>query len=252
MPDIQQELMIQPEEAKLAAQSMTPMDLLQMAVQKGVDIDQLGKLMELQERWMANQAKVAYSEAITKFKESPPKITKNKHVRFETSKGVTEYDHTTLDHLVDEVTKALSDVGITIRWSFPPTPDVITVTCILTHRLGHSETATLSGPADVSGNKNPIQARNSTVTYLERYTLFACCGLAPQGIVLDDDGSSASAMPPDWLSERLDWLENCRNMDELSKQFRLAYQEAAKAKDKNAMHALIAKKDAKKKELSCE
>jgi len=243
MPDIQQELMIQPEEAKLAAQSMTPMDLLQMAVQKGVDIDQLSKLMELQERWAANQARMAFNEAMAKFKANPPEITKNKHVKF----GNTEYDHATLDHVTDAITKALSDVGICHRWSTAQNGPEIAVTCLLTHELGHSEGTTLKASPDTSGSKNAIQAIGSAVTYLQRYTLMAACGLAARGA--DDDAATAGGVAADWLDERVDWIANCRDVDELKKIYSDAYREAGKAHDQKAMHALLAAKNRRKAEL---
>ena len=62
------------------------------------------------------------------------------------------------------------------------------MTCILSHKAGHSEETTLAGPADASGSKNAIQAIGSTLTYLQRYTLVQALGLAA---TLDDDGSSA-------------------------------------------------------------
>ncbi len=39
--------------------------------------------LELQEKWQANQARLAYNAAMTKFKRSPPKIIKNKHVKLD-------------------------------------------------------------------------------------------------------------------------------------------------------------------------
>jgi len=41
----------------------------------------------------------------------------------------------------------------------------------------------------LSGNKNPIQAIASTVSYLERYTLLAITGLTTKD--MDDDGKNA-------------------------------------------------------------
>mgnify|MGYP000541184124 FL=1 len=61
------------------------------------------------------------------------------------------------------------------------------VTCILSHRDGHSEESSLSGPADASGSKNAIQAIGSTLTYLQRYTLVQALGLAAGD---DDDGKA--------------------------------------------------------------
>jgi len=64
----------------------------------------------------------------------------------------------------------------------------VTVTCILSHELGHSEDGnSLTAPPDCSGNKNGVQGIASTSTFLERYTLKASLGLA----TTDDDGRAA-------------------------------------------------------------
>ena len=62
------------------------------------------------------------------------------------------------------------------------------VTCRITHRDGHYEETSLFGPVDGSGNKNPIQAIGSAVTYLQRYTLKAAVGIAASQ---DDDAQEA-------------------------------------------------------------
>ena len=48
----------------------------------------------------------------------------------------------------------------------------------------------MGGPPDAGGAKNAIQARASTKSYLERYTLKAVCGVAEGGE--DDDGSGGA------------------------------------------------------------
>ena len=63
----------------------------------------------------------------------------------------------------------------------------------MTHLEGHSEKTFLRGQHDKSGGKNAIQAICSTVTYLERYTLFAITGLAAMD--QDDDGRGSSQAP---------------------------------------------------------
>ena len=150
---------------------VTPLGILQIAVQQGADVDKLAKLLELQERWQANQARQAYNAAMAKFKQRPPKITKNKHVKFDD----TEYDHATLDHVVDAITEALSAVGISHKWKMSQSPE-IAVTCVLTHEMGHSEETTLKASPDASGNKNSIQAIGSTVTYLREVHAAGRCG----------------------------------------------------------------------------
>lgn len=158
---------------------VTPMQMLQIAVERGADLDQLDKLMTLQERYEATQARKAFVKALAAFKADPPKITKNKHVRFSTGRGQTEYDHATLDHVCDVVGKGLARHGLSHTWSVKQHENAaIEVTCTLTHELGHSESVTMRGMPDDSGSKNLIQQVGSTTTYLQRYTLLCVTGLA--------------------------------------------------------------------------
>lgn len=169
--------------------AVTPMQMLQIAIERGADVGMLEKLMGLQERWEASEARKAFVTALNAFKAKPPSITKNKHVSFATRDGDrTEYDHATLDQVCDTVGSALSQHGLSHRWDISQSEGLIAVTCILVHEMGHSEQVTLRAGADGSGKKNPIQQIASTVTYLQRYTLLAITGLAASG--MDDDGKS--------------------------------------------------------------
>jgi len=175
--------------------AVTPMALLQMAMAQGADLQKLEKLMELQERWEANEARKAFTEALSAFKENPPELTKNKQVGFDTSKGRTEYRHATLDQVSLKIGQALSEHGLSHRWDVRQDNGQVTVTCVLTHRQGHSESVTMSGLPDTSGTKNGIQAVGSTVTYLQRYTLLAATGMAVKD--QDNDGAGPNGAMPD-------------------------------------------------------
>jgi hypothetical protein len=168
--------------------AITPMQMLQIAVEKGADLDQLQKLMDLQERWEANQARKAYIVALAEFKRDPPTVTKNKKAGFESKRtdSRTEYEYATLAQVATIIAPALSAHGLSHSWSTAQDETGISVTCTLTHEMGHRESVTLRAPADTSGSKNVIQAIGSTVTYLQRYTLMAITGLAAEG--QDDDG----------------------------------------------------------------
>lgn len=230
----------------------TPIELLKIAVTQNLDVEKLEKLMQLQRQWEQDQARKAFVEAMNAFKNDPPVILKNKHVHFDTSKGPNDYDHATLDHVCDQVTKGLSKHGISHRWTvkqeIKPEGAWITVTCVLTHEQGHSEETTLMGTPDQTGSKNSIQAIGSTVTYLQRYTLLAATGLAARNT--DDDGHASGAqVAEERVVECLDWLNNAVDMAELQSSFKTAYKEASEAKDKSAMEAYIEAKDRRKKEL---
>ena len=169
------------------APAITPMDMLNTAVAKGADLEQLQKLMDLQERWEANQAKKAFVEALSAFKADPPTVTKNKHARFGQGDKKTEYSFAPLAEVTGAIAPALSKHGLSHQWEVGQAEGgLIKVTCVLTHVLGHSERVTLQASPDSSGSKNNIQAVGSTLTYLQRYTLLAITGLAAGD--QDDDG----------------------------------------------------------------
>ena len=177
----------------VAAQQITPMQMLQIAVQQNADLDKMQKLMDLQERWEANEARKAFVSALNAFKADAPKIVKSKQVRFTTTKGVTEYKHALGGVASEVIGEALAKVGISHRWDVSqPDGGRIEVTCILTHAMGHSERVSLKASPDDSGGKNTIQAVGSAVSYLQRYTLFAATGLVPKDA--DDDGAGGGAV----------------------------------------------------------
>jgi hypothetical protein len=166
-----------------------PGKLLTLAVEKGASIEMLEKLMALQERHEANEARKAYHEAMAAFKADPPTIVKSKVVDFSTKGGRTSYRHADLAEAAAIIGKELSKHGLSAAWRTNQDGGNIQVTCEITHILGHTEKTSLTAPPDTSGSKNAIQAIASTVTYLERYVLLALTGLAAQDA--DDDGMGA-------------------------------------------------------------
>jgi len=189
----------------------TPAYLLQLAVQQGADLDKLEKLMGLQERWEANEARKGFVNALTAFKSEPVTIEKRKHVEFANRSGdVTSYDHAELSDVTDAVCPLLAKHGLSHRWNVVQNDGRIAVECVLTHALGHSESVAMNAPPDASGGKNTIQQIASTVTYLQRYTLLAITGIATKG--QDDDGHGTHG------EDYSDWLEaikGCASVDDL-------------------------------------
>lgn len=166
----------------------SPVAVMELALNKDMDIDKLTKILDLQERWEKNEAKKAYTQAMADFKKTPLKIIKDKHVSFQTSKGKTQYDHASLGNVTATINSALAEHGLSASWKTEQEKG-ITVTCTITHKLGYSESNTLSSTADTTGTKNNIQALGSTITYLQRYTLLALTGLATHD--QDDDGKTS-------------------------------------------------------------
>jgi len=174
-------------EIMLNNEEQSPMALISMAVAKGSTVEEIGMLMGLAERFEANQAKKAYVKAMSDFKKHAPKIIKD-------GEGHNKARYASLANVVSKVVAGLSAHGLSHTWTTKQEGPTISVTCTITHEMGHSESTTLSASPDATGSKNAIQAIGSTITYLERYTLTAATGLAAQNED-DDDGESAAPRP---------------------------------------------------------
>lgn len=169
--------------------AVTPMQLLQVAMSQGADLERLEKLMQLQERWEANQARKAFDAAMSAAKAEIKPIVKNREVDFTSQKGRTNYDYEDFAAIANAVDPILAKHGLSYRHRSKQDGKSLTITCRLTHRDGHFEEVDLSAFYDESGNKNGIQGIGSTATYLQRYTLKIALGLAATR--KDDDGRRA-------------------------------------------------------------
>lgn len=169
---------------------ITPIQLLGMAVQQGASIDQLERLMALKREYEKDQARQAYNAAFASFKAEAIQIIKNREIKAGPLSGKK---YAELFAVIEAITPALSKHGLSTSWKLTKDErDWIEVTCTLSHVAGHSESVSMGSPPDSGGAKNAIQARASAVTYLERYTLKAICGVAEQDD--DDDGEGTRSV----------------------------------------------------------
>jgi len=165
-----------------ATPTTTPMTMLEKAVTSGASLEMVEKLMALQERWEANQARKAFDEAIAAAKAEIKPVVRN-------ATGHNSKRYADFSAIANAIDPVISKHGLSYRFRTNQT-DKIAVTCILSHKAGHFEETTLAGPADASGSKNAIQAIGSTLTYLQRYSLVQALGLAASN---DDDGRAANS-----------------------------------------------------------
>ena len=232
-------------EEKKEIQVVTPAHMIELAVSKGADLDKLEKLLTLQERYDAMEAKKAFNRAMSDFKANPPKIDKDRTVSY----GNTKYNHASLANVTDKINCELSKYGLSSSWSVKQN-GTISVTCKITHVKGHFEETTLTAASDTSGSKNPIQAIGSTLSYLERYSLLALTGLAT---FEDDDDGQATTSVIEYITdkERHELTDLCLDVSADMPKF-MAYlkvEDLSKLEKKDfnkAKLALISKKNKKK------
>lgn len=168
-----------------------PSQLLSQAIDKGIDIAGLEKLMDLQERWERNRAKALFFEALALFQSRVPKIEK-------TSQGYG-YLYAKLGEIDKTIKQSMEDCGLSKRWTISEDGDKVTVVCVITHVAGHSESSAI-GPVswdllEKTKQMNGLQHRAAVIQYLQRYTCIAALGLT----TADEDTDAQT--PPEVISE---------------------------------------------------
>lgn len=179
------------------------------AAESGADLERLEKLMDLHERFQKSEGIKAFDDAMANFRSEHMVIYKTKYVDIP---GGAKFKHAQLADVCDTVIQNLSKYGLRHRWKTEqPGGTKVKVTCIISHRLGHSESTELESLPDTGGNKSPIHAIASAVALLERYTLIAATGLAardmdsnPQGTGVADPKTDAPKAPDDFQNWKAD------------------------------------------------
>lgn len=194
----------EPEERAPALVQTEPnpiMAMIAQAVQSGQPIEVIRELKDMAKELAADEAQRAFNSAFADFKSEVIEVRRNRSVNDGPLKG---RKYAELISFVEAATPALSKHGLSASWSITrDEKDWIEVTCTIEHAKGGKKHVALGGPPDAGGAKNTLQARISTVTYLERATFKAACGLAEQG---DDDDGSGGAGPAAISGEQVEEL----------------------------------------------
>lgn len=179
--------------------SVSPvMQMLSHAVTSGQSIEVVRELMAMSKELAADEARRAFDAAVADAKAEISAQTIFKNASGHNNKRYADFS--AYAKVVDPV---LGKFGLSYRFRTVQA-DRIKVSCILSHKAGHSEENSLEGPADTTGNKNAIQSVGSTLTYLQRYTLIQALGLAATN---DDDGGKSG--------QRIDDLINVEQVETL-------------------------------------
>lgn len=166
--------------APAASESAAILSVIErMALNPEISPDRVERFIALKRQVDADAARREFDAAIAEAKAEISPVLKNR----EGHNGKRYADFAAIAKAVDPI---ITKHGLSYRFRTQQT-DRITVTCVLSHKAGHFEETSLSGPADASGSKNAIQAIGSTLTYLQRYSLVQALGLAAAE---DDDGKA--------------------------------------------------------------
>lgn len=146
-----------------------PMQLIEMAVQANADPDKLEKLMELQERYEANEARKQFAVAMQQVQQQMPTVIKDKDNSHTRSRYASE------ENVMATIKPAYLQHGFTLAHDEVEAvkADNIRVRATLRHVGGHTEQYFREGPLDNKGakgaaTKTDLHGNQSTFSYLCR------------------------------------------------------------------------------------
>ncbi len=160
-----------------------------------MDVEKMAKLLDMHERIVADQRRVAFAAAMSRLAPKLPEIDQNGRVVFEGKNGAKGQDrkYARLEDIDRAIRPLLSEEGFSLSFDTAEGPGgKIRVSGKLSHSEGHSETKQLDLPHDSSGSKNPVQAVGSTVSYGRRMLCKMFFNLIERGE--DTNGETEAAL----------------------------------------------------------
>ena len=162
--------------------NVDPQALIKIAIEKGVPIDVLERLLAMRERLQGEQAEIEFREALSNFQSECPVIVKRKEVY--DKYGKLRYRYAPLDDILKQIKPYLKENGLSydIDTQITNNPSGITTIVKICHKLGHSKTTTFNVPVDKDSYMSEPQKWASAQTFSKRYAF--CNGF---GILTGDE-----------------------------------------------------------------
>ena len=160
------------------------------ALNPEVDIQKMEKLLDMQERILERNARMAFDSALAAMQQDMPEIAQNGEIQHG-GKLISRYAK--FEDINEAVKPVLQKYGFAVSFRIKQPEGKIEVTARLSHREGHAEETSIVLPADTSGAKNAVQAQGSSVAYGKRYAMCALLNISTRGE--DDDGQGHRVRP---------------------------------------------------------
>lgn len=168
-------------EEQLPATSPSVPQLLQLAIDKGVDVGVLERLVGLQERVTERNARSAFFDAVAAFQEECPEIAKTKKANIATrGGGAFNYNYAPLEQITRTIRPYLRKHNLSYTFTTEISkdhPGVLHVVCILRHTEGHEERASFPVPIKNEAAMSEAQKVGSALTFGRRNALISVLGL---------------------------------------------------------------------------
>jgi hypothetical protein len=168
---------------------VNPETLILTALEKGVPVETMERLLAMRDKLVAEQARNAFFRDLAEFQMQCPIIVKDKDVLNKDGRSV-RYRYAPLDSIVRQIRGTLAEFGFSYQFTTATDEKSINVTCHARHRDGHTETTTFVSQIDPAAFMNIAQKFGSALTFGKRYAFLAAFGIMTGDE--DDDSQSTS------------------------------------------------------------
>ena len=151
-----------------------PERLIALAIEKGVTVETMEKLLAMRRELKQEAAKEAYFKALGAFQAECPVIQKMKAVK--KANGTVIYHYAPLESIVEQVRAILTKHGFSYNTDTSQSEQELTVMCVSHHVAGHSETTKIAVPIG-SDYMTAQQMVGSARTFAMRYAFCNAFGI---------------------------------------------------------------------------
>ena len=188
--------------------------LVQMAIDKNLDLDKLERVIEMHKGMKADQAKDSFNRAFAEMKAELPVIKKGMEAK--NDDGSVMYMFAPLEDLQEGCDSILSKYGFSYHWEeeFIESSNSKRVIFILEHRDGHQRSNYFDVP-DIQGTKrnNAIQVQGIKSTYGKKYTFQSGTGVIVKGE--DKDANFLTFDDAVNYADDIIWIKTCKTREDL-------------------------------------
>lgn len=229
------------------AQQPTAMDILQMAVANGSQIDTIERLVALQQKMLERAAETAYNRAMHAAQ------SEMRRIGADATNPQTRSKYATFVKVDGALRPIYSKHGFSLSFDTEPSgnTDVLRVICYVRHIEGHTSTHRIDMPADGKGAKGndvmtKTHATGAAFQYGKRYLELGIYNVTVGDTDDDGNGASGSRLGESQILDYADAMNACTDLDELKRVYAPAYKCAQGMNDRDAMQSIRATYERKK------
>jgi len=191
------------------ATEQTIVGLLDHAIERGIDVAGLERLVALHERVADRQAVQEFADALASFQAECPSVQKTSTANIATKGGARySYTYAPLDVIAATVRPFLHQRGLSYTWDSVLEQGRLTCICTLRHVNGHSINASFVAPVESSAGMSEQQKHAAALTYARRQSLVSVLGLT--STEPDTDAASTDTITGEQVKELEDMIVRAR------------------------------------------